>query len=165
MKCPTFLNYCTECSVKMLDISKRFNIWDFKYISNVDLWLHSCTVSNPPNLLWELQQYRALCGSVHMLQQIMQNIQIMQNMQIAKCWSFLHSAFRMEISQCTNFSVFRVEVFPLSKRIFRGFELVSPPQTMLKEVIIRSSSIYFWKRTIAFTILVTHWQPAIIWFD
>ena len=52
------------------------------------------------------------------------NMQIMQNMQIAKCWSFLHSAFRMEIRQCTNFSVLRVEVLQLSKRIFEGFELV-----------------------------------------
>ena len=34
---------------KMLDISNRFKIWDFKYILNVDLWLHSCTASNPPS--------------------------------------------------------------------------------------------------------------------
>ena len=26
---------------KMLDISNRFKIWDFKSILNVDLWLHS----------------------------------------------------------------------------------------------------------------------------
>ena len=50
---------------KMLDISNRFKIWDFKYILNVDLWLHSCTASNPPSLLWELQRYRTLCASVH----------------------------------------------------------------------------------------------------
>ena len=36
---------------KMLDISNRFKIWDFKYILNVDLWLHSCTASNPPSPL------------------------------------------------------------------------------------------------------------------
>ena len=34
---------------KMLDISNRFKMWDFKYILNVDLWLHSCTASNPPS--------------------------------------------------------------------------------------------------------------------
>ena len=50
---------------KMLDISNRFKIWDFKSILNVDLWLHSCTASNPPSLLWELQRYRTLCASVH----------------------------------------------------------------------------------------------------
>ena len=49
----------------------------------------------------------------------MQNMQIMQIMQIAKCWSFLHSAFRMEKRQCTNLSVLRVEVLQLSKRIFK----------------------------------------------
>ena len=43
---------------------------------------------------------------------------------IAKHWSFMHSAFCMEISQCTSFSVLRVEVLQFSKRIFEGFELV-----------------------------------------
>ena len=50
---------------KMLDISKRFKIWYFEYILNVIFKLHSCTASNPPSLLWELQRYRTLCASVH----------------------------------------------------------------------------------------------------
>ena len=45
------------------------------------------------------------------------------NIQIAKCWSFPHSAWRLV--KCARLSVFRVEVLLLSKRIFRGFELVS----------------------------------------
>jgi hypothetical protein len=34
---------------KMLDISNRFKIWDFKYILNVDLWLHSFKSSKSYN--------------------------------------------------------------------------------------------------------------------
>ena len=49
---------------KMLDISNRFEIWDFKCILNVEMWLQSCTASNPPSLVWELQQFRTLCANV-----------------------------------------------------------------------------------------------------
>ena len=49
---------------KMLDISNRFEIWDFKCILNVEMWLQICTASNPPSLVWELQQFRTLCANV-----------------------------------------------------------------------------------------------------
>ena len=49
---------------KMLDISNRFEIWNFKCISNVEMWLQSCTASNPLSLVWELKQFRTLCASV-----------------------------------------------------------------------------------------------------
>ena len=49
---------------KMLDISNRFEIWNFKCILNVEMWLQSCTASNPLSLVWELQQFRTLCASV-----------------------------------------------------------------------------------------------------
>ena len=49
---------------KMLDISNRFEIWDFKCILNVEMWLQSCTASDPLSFVWELQQFRTLCASV-----------------------------------------------------------------------------------------------------
>ena len=49
---------------------------------------------------------------------------------------FPHSAFRMEINQCTNLSVFRVEVFPFSKRIFRDFELVNKHSIKLNNAVV-----------------------------
>ena len=47
---------------------------------------------------------------------------------------FPHSAFRMGISQVCK--VFRVEVFPLSKRIFRDFELVNKHSIKLNNAVV-----------------------------